>query len=214
MASVIEFTISLDICDILTSLGYTNVEKSSHETMHKIEEIQNEFSNKFQFRAIYRIVDFLLKNNIELFTKTGCIESPKIVSLAQKANRLMIALVSLYNFDKTEDNDLLYDYIIHGIGTAAIGKAVDFLLNTIELETGLHTSLPFSPGYCDWDITSGQKFIFNSIDSSVINVKLVPQSFSMLPVHSISFVSLMGTKKMDRNPCHFCNMKKCPTRRR
>ena len=214
MASVIDFTISLDISDILRSLGYANAEKSSHETMHKIEEIENEFSNRFQCRSIYRIVDFSLKNNIELLTKTGCIESPKIVSLSQKAKRLLIGLVTLYNFDKTECDDLLYGYILHGIGTAAIGKAVDLLLNRVELETGLHTSLPFSPGYCDWDMTSGQEFILDSVDPSVINVNVVPQSFIMLPVHTISFVSLMGTEEMDRNPCHFCNMKKCPTRRR
>lgn len=215
MASVVEFTVNLESSEILISLGYTNAEKASHETMHKIKKIQNEFSNNFRSLAIYQLIDFSSENNTGLLAETGVIESHKIASWAkkQRACRLLIGLVTVHNFDRTEDEDLLHDYILHGIGTAAVEKALNSLLNTVELETGLYTSLPFSPGYCDWDITKGQEFIFNSIDPSAINVKVMPQSLNMVPVHTISFVSLMGAEKMDRNPCHFCNLKKCHMRR-
>lgn len=215
MASVVEIIVNLESNEILRSLGYTNAEKISHETMHKIKKIQNEFSNNFHSLAIYQFVDFSSKNNTGLLAGTGFIESHKIASWAkkQRACCLLIGLVTVRNFDKTEEDDLLHDYILHGIGTAAVEKAVNLLLDTVERETGLYTSLPFSPGYCDWDIARGQEFILNSIDPSVINVKVMPQSLNMVPVHTISFVSLMGAEKMDRNPCRFCNLKKCHNRR-
>jgi hypothetical protein len=209
----IELDIDLEAHEILRSLGYKEGTQPSHETMHRLDEIHKVFSNKLQSLGMYRIVDFSRSNNKELLTENGCIESFKVSSLARKAEHLLIGLVTVHNLDETEKQDLLYDYILQGIGNAAVGKSVDSLLKAVESERELCTSLPFSPGYCDWDITRGQEFILNSIDPSIINVKVVPESLRMLPIHTISFVSLLGSQEMERNACLFCNLERCLMRR-
>lgn len=73
--------------------------------------------------------------------------------------------------------------------------------------------MPFSPGYCDWEL-SGQRVVFNALNSSVLGITYFKDSFMMTPQKSVSFVACMGTVELEKNPCKYCNMKKCFMRRK
>ncbi len=212
MQSTMEININLQDHEIMRSMGYKKGKKPSEETINMLNKLVCASSNKLQALGTYCIVEDFRIGNGELLTPYGCINSLKISSLAEKAEQILIGVVTVHNLNKTEEKNIMYDYLLHGIGIIAVEKTVDSLLVTIEKKTKLYASLPFSPGYCDWDI-SGQKFIFNALDPSIINVQVMNNSLRMLPVYTISFVSLLSLQKTNKNPCIYCDLKKCSTRR-
>ncbi len=212
MQSTMEMDINLQDHEIMRSLGYKKEKQPSEETINMLNKLIYTSSNKFKGLGTYCIVNDFRIGNGELFTPYGCIKSFKIASLAEKAEQVLIGVATVHNLKKIEEEDIMYDYLLHGIGITIVEKSVDFLLRTIEKTTKCYASLPFSPGYCDWDI-SGQKFIFNALDPSIINVQIMSNSLRMLPIHTISFVSLLSLQKTNKNPCVYCNLKKCSMRR-
>lgn len=211
MQSTMKIDVDVRDHEILRSLGYNKEKKPSEETLNMLHKILSASLGNFNALATYRIVKDFRAENGKIVTPYGCINSFKISSLAKKAEQILIGLVTVHDIKKTEE-DIIYDYLLYGIGITAVEKSLDCLLTALEKKTRYYASLPFSPGYCDWDI-SGQKFIFNTLDPSVINVQVMAESLRMLPIYTISFVSLLSLQKMNKNPCVYCKLKNCPMRR-
>ena len=214
MQHVIVLEISLKQSELFRCLGYKNNMKPSPEISYMLHNLLDSISNQFKVFATYKIINkFQLIDNQKIITQFGEIKSQVISSLAKQAKNLLIGLVTVHEiFNNRDQNDLLFDYLEYGVGIGVVEKGIDSLLSKIEKEVGLYASLPFSPGYCDWDM-EGQQFIFNALDPSVIKVKLLPKSLRMIPIHTISFISILGIKKSDRNPCKYCTVKNCMVKR-
>jgi len=214
MQYVTTLNINLKEKEVYRYLGYGKRIKPSQEITHMLHEIILSVSNRFQALATYKILHEFQVKDKEVITLFGKIESKKISSLAKKSKGLLIGLVTAPEIvARTSKDNLTRDYIVYGIGIAVVEKAVDSLISYLQKKTKTFISLPFSPGYCDWDIVSGQKFIFKALDPSAVNVKLISKSLRMVPIHTISFVSLLGISDSDRNPCQYCTVKKCSVRR-
>ncbi|GAB6888713.1 hypothetical protein JCM13304A_22120 [Desulfothermus okinawensis JCM 13304] len=213
MQYVTALDISLKENEVHRCLGYKKQMKPSREISRMLREIFRGVLNRFQALATYKMIQEFHATDGKVLTPFGEIQSRKISSLARKAKNLLVGLVTVPEIvANITGDDLTRDYLVYGVGTAVVEKGVDSLLLILEKETGLYASLPFSPGYCDWDIR-GQGFIFKAIDPSPVNVKLISKSFRMVPIHTISFVSLLGIQNSDRNPCRYCTAKRCSFRR-
>jgi len=105
------------------------------------------------------------------------------------------------------EEDILADFIADSIGSVLAERAVALL--DLELESQGHgVSLPYSPGYCGWDIREQQSF-FGFFPPKPCGVTLSPSSL-MSPEKSVSGFFSMG-KELVRQPyhCEICQNKSC-----
>jgi hypothetical protein len=113
-------------------------------------------------------------------------------------------------------NDSLFDaYILDSLGSYITEYFADCIDNSISGSStlkGYDWSRRFSPGYCDWELASGQKEIFQFLQTGEIGVRIMP-SGAIIPAKSVSAV-MIGAGKIDvKSPCRFCKDKGCEYRR-
>jgi cobalamin-dependent methionine synthase I len=120
--------------------------------------------------------------------------------------------------DLTRKNRMSEACILDSLGSVAVENMVqqfhaqyDSHLNL----TGKSATLPFSPGYCDWNI-SEQKKIFGMVDAERIGVS-INESALMEPRKSISGVfglqNSVGSSGKPYNPCMYCTKVDCSYKR-
>ena len=109
------------------------------------------------------------------------------------------------------EGDIVTDFIADSIGTVLAELAVDRLER--DLRPGLNLSMPYSPGYCGWDIREQQSF-FPLFPPEPCGVTLTASSL-MQPEKSVSGFFAMG-EKLIRQPyhCEICKNSKCYKRRK
>jgi hypothetical protein len=77
---------------------------------------------------------------------------------------------------------------------------------------GLDWSHRFSPGYCDWDLSRGQRAVFQFVQPGRIGIEVLP-SGTMIPAKSVSAVMIGAGEAKIRCPCRFCEDAVCQDRR-
>lgn len=166
-------------------------------------------------RGIYTTVPIVGSGNGVILTERGPIKSRALADAAGNARQLVFCLVTLgIDWDRKieECTDLLQTCIWDAIGTVLVEHGVDLILADIQEKFGTGTSLPFSPGYCDWSM-EGQRVIFSAFDDEPLGIRLFPESLMMVPQKSISFVVCLGVEAKKRNPCRRCTLQSCFMRR-
>jgi hypothetical protein len=117
----------------------------------------------------------------------------------------------------SEEGLILQAALLDAIGSDVVEKAADFVQDKIKEEAsaqGLVTSLRFSPGYCDWDI-SQQRMLFRAMKGDLAGICLTKQCL-MIPRKSISGIIGIGppgANVENYNPCKTCRKRDCPSRR-
>ena len=108
------------------------------------------------------------------------------------------------------EGDIVADYIADSIGSVLAELAVSRLESELGLDSNL--SLPYSPGYCGWDIRE-QQMLFPMFPPEPCGIKLSDSSL-MTPEKSISGFFALG-ENLTRQPyhCEICQNKKCYKRR-
>ena len=119
----------------------------------------------------------------------------------------------------TDDNRMSEASILDAIASVAIENTVDQFQTMVDDELsdeGKHTTLRFSPGYCDWPIQEQRK-VFQVVDGEKIDVSLTDTCL-MHPRKSVSGVFGISDdkdgKRRNLNPCSQCGMKHCTARRK
>ena len=107
-------------------------------------------------------------------------------------------------------SDIVADFIADSIGSVLAEMAV----GRLEMDLGLGNclSLPYSPGYCGWDVCEQQK-LFSLFPSEPCGIRLSESSL-MTPEKSVSGFFAMG-ENLKRQPyhCEICQNKKCYKRK-
>lgn len=113
--------------------------------------------------------------------------------------------------DINAEGDIVTDFIADAIGTVLAELAVDRLEKSLMPELTL--SMPYSPGYCGWDIRE-QHILFNLFPENPCGIRLTESSL-MQPEKSVSGFFAMG-EKLHRQPyhCEICKNSKCYKRRK
>lgn len=112
---------------------------------------------------------------------------------------------------KTQDN-IVKEYIADSIGSVIAEACGTLLAQELENSSELFHTLPYSPGYCGWNICEQQKlFAFFPPEPCGI---VLSDSFLMSPVKSISgFIGLGRELRPQPYRCEICNNKQCYKRK-
>ncbi len=102
--------------------------------------------------------------------------------------------------------DIVADFVADSIGSVLAEAAVARLEKEVGLSDGI--SLPYSPGYCGWDVCEQQSF-FSLFPPRPCGVTLSESSL-MKPEKSVSGFFALG-EKLTRQPyhCQICRNTKC-----
>ncbi|MBD9091017.1 MAG: methionine synthase [Bacteroides oleiciplenus] len=112
---------------------------------------------------------------------------------------------------KTQDN-IVKEYIADSIGSVIAEACGTLLAKELETESELFHTLPYSPGYCGWNICEQQK-LFSFFPPEPCGIVL-SDSFLMSPVKSISgFIGLGKELRPQPYRCEICNNKQCYKRK-
>lgn len=107
-------------------------------------------------------------------------------------------------------DDIFSEFVADSLGSLLAELAVSRLEKDLGMGEG--QSLPYSPGYCDWDI-SDQKQFFELFPPQTCGITL-SDTFLMSPEKSISGFCAFG-EKLVRQPyhCEICRNTRCYKRR-
>lgn len=110
--------------------------------------------------------------------------------------------------------EYLKGVVLDAVGSALAESLTEYIAQTLRdqcLKRGYSTSIRYSPGYGDWDLSEQQK-IFHLLDSSSIAVEL-NDSWLMHPLKSVSFISVIGKQLpplyQTRRKCDWCRKRDC-----
>jgi len=113
---------------------------------------------------------------------------------------------------------LMQAYIIDAVGSVAVERTAEEFQGRMDRDLSAanrHTSMRFSPGYCDWELPEQRK-IFRILDGALIDVE-INTGCLMSPRKSVSGVFGIGDarhiSRAATNPCTRCRVRCCLARR-
>ncbi len=155
----------------------------------------NTFSIKGVNFFVNKIVNEQLKNSIHM-----------IVFAATAGNE-----IENYANQLNAKDDFLESYIVNAIGSVIAETAAGYLHQRIEKiagDVGIKATNPYSPGYCDWNV-SEQRKLFSLLPENVCNIRLT-ESALMMPIKSVTgFIGIGHQVKKTDYPCKFCPHNSC-----
>ena len=202
--------------DVFRCMGYGKDASPHEETIQRYETLIKRIPETGVVTGAFTDVPVTGINETGVDTPTGFIKSERLAKISEGVTDMVFGLITAgVTFDRMAESftDMVDAFLWDSIGSALVEEGVTRLLKIIEKEKGRELSLPFSPGYCDWDLT-GQNIIFSAFDPSPLGINVSSDSLVMSPVKSVSFVSCMDISGSSHNPCRFCNLKSCFMRRK
>lgn len=150
-------------------------------------------------------------NNVKLYPHrkiTGYMkEAEKIAVFISTAGDGFTRFTEKYN----REGEYLKSYIVDIFGSLMAEKTIDYIQNNLEkdmLETGLHISNRYSPGYCNWEVND-QKQLFGLLPDNECNI-LLTDSCLMLPIKSVSGIIGIGPDIQKKSyACEICENITC-----
>ena len=105
--------------------------------------------------------------------------------------------------------NVVYGFALDGVGSAAVEAIANAACKFFEDEAdqnGLHASITLNPGMIGWEVKDGQPEIFDIMDTSQLNVHLLPSGL-MTPRKSLTMVIGFGPD-MEKagKTCDYCAM--------
>lgn len=111
-----------------------------------------------------------------------------------------------------QTGDIVKEFVADSLGTVIAEACVSQITKELERNSTLSHSLPYSPGYCGWNISEQSK-LFSFFPPAPCDVTL-SESFLMSPVKSVSGIIGLG-KELKPQPyrCELCTNKNCYKRK-
>ena len=206
---------SVDLGSVSRCLGYGPNSEMHPEVIDRVRQCSREVLDLDGIECAFVSVPIAGVDEEGISLERGNIVSPKLARIAVDAESLAFGLVTMgrrYDEWIEASDGLLEACVKEAVGTVLVENGVDRLLQEIGAETGLETSLPFSPGYCDLEL-KGQELVFSVFPPNPLGISLFENSLMMSPQKSVSFVTCLGVRIHQGNPCRSCTLKKCFMRR-
>lgn len=214
-----EFTLSaaeLSRSDVWLAMGYKGAQPEEY-IRSLVEEVISRLLPFARIRYMYEIVEAekLSPKQVRLggvlFTPGPIIGS----YLKGMTHACVFVATAGEEFDAkvrelNAEGDIVADFVADSIGTVLAELAVDRLEKELGFAKGL--SMPYSPGYCGWDIRE-QHLFFPLFPPQPCGITLSDSSL-MSPEKSISGFFAMG-ENLVRQPyhCEICKNTKCYKRK-
>lgn len=193
--------------EIYRAMGYGNSLPDS-QTVDIVRQVIDDAISVCNMRAMYTIVDAKLLSNLSIrlantvFSPGGIITS-YLDGMETACIFIATAGIEFNEYVKSR-GDILVEYVADSVGSVIAEKAVDMVASSINQ----NHSLPYSPGYCGWNIKQ-QKQFFSLFPEMPCGVSL-SDSCLMFPEKSVSGFMAMGTNLV-RQPyrCDICTNRNC-----
>ena len=104
--------------------------------------------------------------------------------------------------------NILKEFVADSIGTALAESCVEQISRMLDNDENMKHSLPYSPGYCGWDICE-QRVLFSLFPDKPCGITL-SESCLMSPMKSVSGFFALG-QNLSPQPyrCEICTNKNC-----
>lgn len=204
--------------DIYLAMGYRgNMPDDTIRTL--VEEVRMEISSLCVPRYMYQILEARQVSKLHIqvegmeFAPGGIIGS----YLSGLSHVCLFVATAGREYDaylhqlKTQNN-IVKEYVADSIGSVIAEACVALIDKELEAGCELRHSLPYSPGYCGWNICEQQK-LFSLFPSQPCGITL-SDSFLMSPVKSVSGFFGLGEELLPQPyRCEICNNKHCYKRK-
>jgi hypothetical protein len=221
-----DFQIELDAKKIYNILGYSNGHQPKPSICSLVDMEMAEARELIRTSCFYQIMDIqrIRRPRVTLVNGTKATFTSEVLSWALYPCEQAVIFVASIGpaleqrvAQLTSEGQSGKAYILDTIGSEATEKTVFYLQDQIrevaKFDDG-ETTLRYSPGYCDWDI-SQQRVLFEAMGSTPLQVSLSHQCL-MTPRKSVSGIIGLGWKEKPRlrlPPCRFCSRQDCKNRR-
>lgn len=224
--SLTGFRVELDKRKVYRSLGYSNGHKPKPSIKSLVDEEIAEAYQLIRPSCFYQFMDIkrIRRPKLTLVNGTNITLTSEVLSWALYPCRQAVVFVASIGpaLEKRvarlmKEGQSGKAIILDAIGSEAAEKTVYYLQEKVRRVAKLddaETTLRYSPGYCDWDITQ-QKLLFGVMNSAPIMVNLSDECL-MTPRKSISGIIGLGWDEKSRlklPPCRFCTRQDCKNRR-
>lgn len=200
----------------LDKLGYTSIPAGLRNAL---DESLETLETQVRPAMMYHILPVIAVDK-HVKTEAGSIRSSMFSRLAHMCTgeRWIVFMISTLGegFDRICKglSMLNRQFVFDVAGSQYTEMAADMLHDHVQSmveRQGKQCGMPFSPGYCDWEL-AGQQVIFNALDAGSMGVRLT-EHYVMLPSKTISAVALIADELPAKAPCHFCARNDCLWRR-
>lgn len=204
----------IDVSDIYSVMGYGGVSPDS-QTMAVVDELLPQALSVADPSFAYRVVDAAVVNRLDILLdgvefRVGGIINSYLEGMTRACVFVATAGLEYDSWLKSvkAQGDILYEYVADSIGSVIAESCVDRLAEEIRSKYKGGCSLPYSPGYCAWNV-SDQKKLFSILPQDRCGVTLT-ESCLMHPVKSVSGFFAMG-EHLVHQPyrCELCTNKNC-----
>ena len=181
--SMKDFPIELDERQVYRTLGYSNGHKPKASIRSLVDEEMVEAHELTRTSCSYQIMDIkrIRRPRVTLVNGTNITLTSEVLSWALYPCEQAVIFVASIGpaleqrvAQLTSEGYSSKAYILDAIGSEATEKTVCYLQDQVrevaKFDDG-ETTLRYSPGYCDWDI-SQQKVLFKAMDSIPMQVSL------------------------------------------
>jgi hypothetical protein len=113
------------------------------------------------------------------------------------------------------DHSILTGYLLDAAGSSLVellANDIEKKINAYYTRLGYQTSRRFSPGYCDWNLATGQQDIFRILQLTG-NTITMKEGGLLVPRKTITAIIGIARKVKIKTPCAFCTSISCKTRR-
>ncbi|MFW9923634.1 MAG: vitamin B12 dependent-methionine synthase activation domain-containing protein [Candidatus Thorarchaeota archaeon] len=207
----IEIKLSIhEVVKLLQKEG-KNSKQPSQKLLTEISNLLTEAKQDIEPKAIYGIFSSEQFSPKYIFSPS----EQTIFAICTISDKLEKRITQLLN-----SNELAKGVIFDAIASHAAEETAEevnrrILLENKELFHNKNYTRRFSPGYCLWELSEGQKQIFDLLPGEKIGVQL-NSSMLMIPRKSVSFAINIGKKvneELGQKECSTCEEINCTYRR-
>jgi len=219
-----DFEIEIDKDEVCRYLGYARNQGPNGSISSIIDEEIEEAYGLIQPSCFYQIMNIGRIRRPRVILEDGLTITSEVLSLVLARCQQVAFFVS--NIGRrleervaqlTKEGQMLKATILDAVGSEAAEKTACYLQDKVRqlaISNGAETTLRFSPGYCDWDITQ-QRVLFQAMNSAPLGVNLTEECL-MMPRKSVSGIIGLGRsekRQIKFSPCRLCTQMDCQSRR-
>lgn len=203
-------------------LGCPNADSAGIEARNAFDRWKDEVSCTVRPVMVLSVTPVLEVRPKALRLAKGCVESASWSLLASLCPQPLWLYAFAVTLGRKSDEMLARaagSSLVSGLVADAMCSALaEHMAGLAEMEAaktardrGLAVSARFSPGYCDWEHSSGQAVLGRVLDFPAAGILLSPKGL-MRPRKSVSAALIAAGSIPFSTPCRFCR-KNCPHRR-
>lgn len=206
--------LSISDSEIYLAMGYRG-QTPEKCILDYVDRIREDIHSFCQVQYLYDILEIKLLNNNKLDVQGKTFAVGKIIfSYLENVTHVSVFIATAgkeyddYLHRIKDENDIVKEFVADSIGSVIAEACVKKIGEDIKLYTSLKQTLPYSPGYCGWNIKE-QKLLFELFPQSPCGVFL-NSSYLMSPVKSISGIIGLGENlKPKPYHCELCTNINC-----